>query len=125
MTANSLPIEVHHNRFMVGFMLLISCLSLILAILFADALQTIMGALLLVFSVLMWRQPLLVVTNTEIQLRNSLGMTLRRLPYARQEVHMEGNTIWVKQQRLPIIAWITHKPDMIRLKAYFANLSQA
>lgn len=125
MTAQSLPIEVHHNRFMVGFMLLISCLSLILAVLFADALQTLMGALLLVFSVLMWRQPLLVITDTEIQLRNSLGITLRRLPYTRQEVRIDGSAIWVKQQRLPVVAWITHKPDMQRLKAYFANISPA
>ncbi len=76
-----LPIEIRHRRGMAFFMLACSVFILGTSFLVGVSLNTLTGALLLVVSIAYLTQPAIVATESGLEHRNLLGMTLRRTDY--------------------------------------------
>lgn len=78
-----LPIEVRYNKGWGIVMLLCSLFILGVAVLTAKLFpQAITGSILLLVSIGFLTQPVMVVAPGEVQLRNLLGMTMKRYEFA-------------------------------------------
>jgi hypothetical protein len=81
MSDTKLPIEIHHNRGVAIFMLVCAVFILGTTFLVGVSMNTITGVILLLVSIGYLMNPALVVTESGIEHRNILGMTLRRTDY--------------------------------------------
>ncbi len=81
MSAPTLPIEIRHNPGVAIFMLVCSLFILGTTLLVGVSLNTVTGVILLLVSIGYFANPALVVTDSGIEHRNILGMTLRRTDY--------------------------------------------
>ena len=120
----NLPFAVRHNRIWSVSMLIISVLSLIMGFWQMEMLEIFMGFVLLILGFFFYKNPIMVVFNTEIELRNAFGMTLRKTNYQTQHIRFEGYKLFVNNQRWPISALIAQKSDLQKLKVYFKNLQK-
>lgn len=83
MSAPQLPIEIKHNQGMAAFMLLCSLFILATSFVVGVSLNTVTGVILLLVSIGYFTQPAIVATESGLEHRNLLGMTLRRTDYER------------------------------------------
>jgi len=119
----NLPFSVRHNRVWSISMLIISCLSLVMGFWLWEMLELFMGFVLLVLGLFFFKNPILIVTKTELELRNGLGMTLRKTTYSPQHIRFDGYNLYVNNQRWPISRLIAHRADLERIKNYFEQLN--
>lgn len=97
MSAPQLPIEIKHNQVMAIVMLVCALFILATSFLVGVSLNTVTGVIILLVSIGYFTQPAVVVTESGLEHRNLLGMTLRRTDYrslADLDVEPDG-TIWV------------------------------
>jgi hypothetical protein len=97
MSAPQLPIEIKHNQVMAIFMLVCALFILSTSFLVGVSLNTLTGVIILVVSIGYFTQPAVVVTESGLEHRNLLGMTLRRTDYdslADLSVEPDGS-LWV------------------------------
>ncbi|MCA9636954.1 MAG: SPW repeat protein [Myxococcales bacterium] len=73
--------RIRTNPIFAIFLVAASAFILGVSALTGPSVNTITGVVLLVLGILQLSRPLIVVTEGEIQFRNLLGMTLRRVPY--------------------------------------------
>ena len=96
--SSSLPIEVGYKK-VLGAPILISSLFILGVAFYTGALmpQAFTGAILLVMGFCYLTQPAIVVTETEVQLRNVFGMTMKRYPlsHLRELKVVDGGWWWV------------------------------
>lgn len=83
MSAPQLPIEIKHNQGMAAFMLVCSLFILATSFVVGVSLNTVTGVILLLVSIGYFTQPAIVATESGLEHRNLLGMTLRRTDYER------------------------------------------
>ena len=81
MSAPELPIEIKHNQAMAIFMLVCALFILGTSFLIGVSLNTLTGVIILLVSIGYFLQPAIVVTESGLEHRNLLGMTLRRTHY--------------------------------------------
>jgi hypothetical protein len=81
MSAPQLPIEIKHNQVMAIFMLVCALFILATSFIVGVSLSTLTGVLILLVSIGYFVQPAVVVTESGLEHRNLLGMTLRRTDY--------------------------------------------
>jgi hypothetical protein len=81
MSAPQLPIEIKHNQAMAIFMLVCALFILGTSFLIGVSLNTLTGVIILLVSIGYFLQPAIVVTESGLEHRNLLGMTLRRTDY--------------------------------------------
>ena len=81
MSAPQLPIEIKHNQGMAIFMLVCALFILGTSFLVGVSLNTLTGVIILLVSIGYFLQPAIVVTESGLEHRNLLGMTLRRTDY--------------------------------------------
>ena len=81
MSAPQLPIEIKHNQAMAIFMLVCALFILGTSFLVGVSLNTLTGVIILLVSIGYFLQPAIVVTESGLEHRNLLGMTLRRTDY--------------------------------------------
>lgn len=83
MSAPQLPIEIKHSQGMAAFMLVCSLFILATSFVVGVSLNTVTGVILLLVSIGYFTQPAIVATESGLEHRNLLGMTLRRTDYER------------------------------------------
>ncbi len=118
------PFAVRHNRIWSLSMLIISLLSLLMGFWFWQMLELFMGFVLLILGLFFFNNPVLIITKTELELRNGLGMTLRKTAYSPSTIRFDGYTLYVNNQRWPVSRLVAHKADLQKLKNYFEQLNK-
>lgn len=120
-----LPIKVKANPIFPIVQLIAGVFILITAIIIGDLLQLVMGSFFILIGVLFLTQPVLVVTNTEIQLRNMIGMTLKKAFHQKQNITFDENKLMVDGKRFFVgSAFNSKKADFAKVKTYFMQRSQ-
>lgn len=74
------PIRITTNKIFVIAFLVLGALIAILGIAMGENVTPILGALLIILGILQLVTPPLVITETEAQVKNPVGMTLKRFP---------------------------------------------
>lgn len=87
-------ISIHYSRGLAIAAAVVGVLLLLVGLLTANVLNILVGLLLGAFGVLTMRNPIAVITDTEVQMRNPLGMTVRRFPISGpSDLRVEGSKV--------------------------------
>lgn len=118
-----LPLSVGYNKAFGGFMLVCSLFILGVAVLTGTLFpQALTGGILLLVSLGYLTQPALVITASEVQLKNMLGMTVKS--YAVREpadLKLRDGKLMVRDEQLRTAKWLLSGADWARLEALVAR----
>lgn len=113
------PLKIRFNQVLAIFQLVVGVVILLLALMTANGLQLFMGCFFILLGILYTANPALLITETEILVKNPLGMTLKRYPYTIENVEISGNKILVAGKKVFIAAaFVVHATDFNKFKAY-------
>ncbi len=100
---------------------MLACCTVIFWSAFVSGFQliTVMGFILLPVSILMLTKNVIVIKTDCIEMKNLLGMTLKRYPYKYEQISIRNNNLYIDNQRVfsTILAGISSK----QLKAFFIS----
>lgn len=122
-------IKIHSNKLLSLFSLLCGIAIIVLAVMVADRRgempmgQLVLGGVVILIGILQLTTPTVVVTDTEIQMRNLLGMTLRRIPYQASNTEVKEGKVYVNDKKVRIgVGGFMHAPDVKKAVEYFSAL---
>jgi hypothetical protein len=58
------------------------------------------GALFIILPILMLTKPIIILTEDEIQIKNMVGMTMKRYPYNADEIEIKGKSIRLNGKKI-------------------------
>ncbi|MCP4439151.1 MAG: hypothetical protein GY810_09435 [Aureispira sp.] len=120
-----LPIKVKSNQIFPVIQLIAAIIILVTAFMSEDMIQLLMGSFFIFLAVMLFTQPILVVTQSEIQLKNLLGMTMRKVAYNGKVVTLDNNKLMVDGKKVFTgSAFNCNKPDFEKVKEYFSKMPQ-
>jgi hypothetical protein len=114
-----LPIAVGYNKGFAAFML-IAGLFIVGAAFATGRLfpQAVTGGILLAVGLLYLTRPLFIVTPSEVQLKNGLGMTVKTYPFrSLSELKIRDGKLFVGEQKVRASRWFSDGGDWARLEA--------
>lgn len=76
-----------------------------------NMMQVGLGAFLFIVGILNLVNPIAVLTDTELQLRNALGMTLKRYKYKEEKVEIREGKIFISGKKLRFAAWMLRRAE--------------
>jgi hypothetical protein len=92
------PIRVGLNRVLAGLMLAVSGLNLVVFLMAANTMQLLLAGVLGGVGLMYLFGDAFVVTATEVQVKNPLGMILKRYPIrSLADLRFDGGTLYVAQ----------------------------
>src|SRR5687767_12453121 len=121
------PIPVGYNKIFGGVMLACALFILGVAVITRHLFpQAITGAILLLVSLGYLTQPAIVVAPKEIEVKNLLGMTMKRLAIqSLAEVSVRDGRIWAGNEKVGSPRWMLNSGDCERLEAEIAKVKTA
>lgn len=114
------PQDIHYNRIMAIVFVVMGPLLLLLSLLTQQWISVFAGAVLTVLGVLMTINPMIRIAPHEVQMRNPLGMTLKRYPVTSPaDLAIEGKALrhLPTGKRVATLGFGTHRPDVDALRA--------
>lgn len=88
------PLTIKYNRILSFALLVIGALLLIVSLVGQQWVSVLGGAVLTLLGVMMFINPIIKVESHEVQLRNPIGMTLKRFPVTSPaDLALDGNTL--------------------------------
>ena len=119
-------IKIHSNKILAIFVIACGGFILVLAAQYRGMeLQLFMGPMFILMGILLMANPTIVVTPTEIQMRNILGMTLKRHQYNASNTELRKNGLYVNDRKVRIgIGGLMHQPDVKKAVAHFKSLDE-
>ncbi|MGD1906204.1 MAG: hypothetical protein ACFB0C_09455 [Leptolyngbyaceae cyanobacterium] len=103
------------------FELICSSFILCVSFLIGFSLNTITGLVLFGVSIRTLTSPMVVITPADIQMRNLLGMTLKRHPYSPEQVSVRNHLVYINEKRIFSTFFYDVSPKQV--KAFFAQTS--
>jgi hypothetical protein len=64
------------------------------------SINSLLGGLLLVAGIFMLSKPVAVIKRDQIELKNILGMTLKKIPYSKKEISFKKNNLYIKDKKI-------------------------
>jgi hypothetical protein len=121
-----MKLKIRQNR--VFAIVILSCAIFILFVSFliGPSLNLIIGFLNLFIGIKMLTQPVLVITDQEIEIKNLLGMTMKRVPFnSYAELEIEEGSLYVNQggmrtRATRVSRFLHHGPDLENLHELIA-----
>ncbi len=114
------PQSIGYNRIMAIAFIVIGALLFLLSLLTGQWISVFAGALLLALGVLMTVNPMVRIEPHEVQMRNPLGMTLKRYPVTSSaDLAIEGKLLrhLPTGKRIAVLGFGVHQPDVAALRA--------
>lgn len=114
------PQNVGYNRVMAIAFVIIGALLLLVSLLTQQWISVAAGAVLTALGVLMTINPMVRVEAHEAQMRNPLGMTLKRYPISSPaDLVFEGKVLrhLPTGKRVAVLGFGAHGPDVAALRA--------
>lgn len=110
-------IEIRTNKALPLIALPFSLFILGVGLWLEQKMQMATGGILLLVSILQLANPMVVVENEEIQLRNLFGMTLRRVPFKPADVTFDGLAVLVAGKKVIGSTWALGAAPLQELKS--------
>lgn len=120
------PLDLKYNRILSLALMVIGALLLIVSLLSQQWISVLAGAVLVVLGVLTFINPVIRVESHEVQLRNPIGMTLKRYPVTSPaDLALEGKTLrhLPTGKRITSLGFGVHGPDADALRAQLSGQS--
>ncbi|NYF97557.1 hypothetical protein [Janibacter cremeus] len=120
------PMTIASNRFLAIALMVIGALLLIISLLDQQWISVVAGAVLALLGVLTFINPLIKVEPDEVQVRNPLGMTLKRFPVTSPaDLALEGKTLRhvPTGKRITSLGFGVHGPDADALRTQLSGQS--
>lgn len=114
------PQNIGYNRVMAIAFVIIGALLLLVSLLTQQWISVVAGGVLMALGVLMTINPMIRVEAHEVQMRNPVGMTLKRYPITSPaDLAIDGKALrhLPTGKRVATLGFGTHKPDVIALRA--------
>jgi len=74
--------------------------------------QIILGGSLILVGSLMIKNPVLVIDEKNIYIKNGFGMTVKTYPYTFETLRYESNRFWVGDKKLGVVGWMLDKKSL-------------
>lgn len=118
--------RVGHNRGMAGIVIVAGSLSLGLGLLAGTFTSILVGVVVVAMGVLYVVNPMAVVHDGEMEIRNPLGMTLRRVSYSnRRDLVVRGGRVFVRcgttEQTTGVGGMMVSRTDLDALARWVSN----
>lgn len=114
------PQSIHYNRVMAIAFVVVGALLLLVSLLTQQWISVVAGAVLTALGVLMTINPMVRIEAHEVQMRNPLGMTLKRYPLSSPaDLSLEGKLLRhvPTGKRVAYLGFGVHAPDAAALRA--------
>lgn len=114
------PLNIRYNRIMAIALIVIGALLLLVSLLTQQWISVVAGAVLTALGVLMTINPMIRIEPHEVQMRNPIGMTLKRYPLTSPaDLAIEGKLLRHRPtgKRLAHLGFGVHGPDVDALRA--------
>lgn len=118
------PQNIGYNRVMAIAFIVVGALLLLVSLLSLQWISVVAGAVLTVLGVLMTINPMIRVEPHEVQMRNPVGMTLRRYPITTPaDLAIEGKLLRHRPtgKRIAMLGFGAHRPDVDSLRSQVPN----
>lgn len=118
------PLSIHYNRVMAIAFVVIGALLLLASLLTQQWLSVIAGGVLTALGVLMTINPMVRVEAHEVQMRNPVGMTLKRYPITSPaDLALEGRNLrhLPTGKRIVYLGFGVHGADADALRARLSS----
>lgn len=118
------PVSIHYNRVMAIVFVVIGALLLLVSLLTQQWLSVFAGGILTALGVLMTINPMVRIEAHEVQVRNPVGMTLKRYPIASPgDLALEGRNLrhLPTGKRVVHLGFGVHGPDAAALRAQVSS----
>lgn len=112
--------SIRYNRVMAVAFLVIGVLLFLLSIATTQWISVVAGAVLALLGGLMLVNPMMRIESHEAQMRNPVGMTLKRHPLTSPaDLAVEGNALRHRPtgKRIATLGFGAHRPDVETLRA--------
>jgi hypothetical protein len=124
------PIKIRLNKIVGGAMLCVAALNLFTYSLTKTGMQLALAGVLALVGTLYLIGEALVVTDTEVQIKNPLGMILRRHPIrGLADLEMDGSTLYVTtggaRKKVSWLGFIATGSDVEQLRQAIADARRA
>lgn len=113
------PQDIRYNRVMAITFLVLGVLIALVSLLTSAWITVVTGAILAVLGTVMLVNPMIRIEPHEVQLRNPVGMTLKRFPITSPgDLLLEGKTLrhGPSGKRIATLAFGVHGPDVEALR---------
>ena len=91
--------EVKHNKILPVVAIIASVFILGTSLVIGFSLNTVTGILFLIIGIAMLSRPAAVITKEQIEIKNLLGMTLKRYPYMSKDISFKNNNLYVNDKK--------------------------
>lgn len=118
------PLSIHYNRVMTIAFVVVGALLLLVSLLTQQWISVFAGVVLTALGVLMTLNPMVRIEPHEVQMRNPLGMTLKRYPLTSPaDLSLEGKVLRhvPTGKRIVYLGFGVHTPDAATLRAQVAD----
>lgn len=118
------PLSIHYNRVMAIAFVVVGALLLLVSLLTQQWISVFAGAVLTALGVLMTLNPMVRIEPHEVQMRNPLGMTLKRYPLTSPaDLSLEGKVLRhvPTGKRIAHLGFGVHPPDAATLRTQVAD----
>lgn len=120
------PLSIRYNRVMAVAALVVGVLLAAVSLLSQSWISVLAGVVLIALGSLMVVNPIVRVEPGEVQLRNPIGMTLKRFPVTSpQDLTLDGTTLRhvPTQKKIATLGFGANKDDVTSLKAQLGAAS--
>lgn len=112
-------LEIKYKKIFPIFMLASCAIIFWAAFVSGFNLSTITGFILLPVSVLMLTQNVIIIKIDCIEMKNLLGMTLKKYPYKSEQISIRNNNLYIDNQKIFSTIWAGISSR--QLKAFFIS----
>lgn len=115
--------KIGHNRTLAWLVLGTGAVSLGLGALAGTLASVAVGAISGIVGVLWLVNPIAVASDEALEIKNPLGMTLRRIPLqSRRDLEVREGRVFVRGGSRPVLATlVTHRPDVEALARWVSE----
>jgi hypothetical protein len=92
--------EIKYNKAFPIIMIISSIFILGVSFLVGLSVNTITGIILLLIGILMYRNPIVVISQNEIAINNLWGMTLKTHTYSENEISFKDNNLYLNDKKI-------------------------
>lgn len=112
-------LDIHYSRVLSSLILVLGGLIALVSLLTSSWVTVAVGVLLTVLGALQLINPMVRITPHEVQMRNALGMTMKRYPLTSPgDLFLDGTALQhlPSGKRVAQLSFGVHQPDIVMLR---------
>lgn len=115
--------RVTYNKVMAIIFMVIASFILFVSFSIGPSINTVTGILLLIISILYMVSPAIVYDDKEIQLKNLIGMTVKRYSFSSDSITTKDRKIFVNDRKLNLALFVMARSEYDDLVSFILTKS--